>query len=121
MPGDEWQRFANLRLLYGFMFTHPGTQLLFMGGEFGQTSEWSLERGLDWDLLQYDYHKQAQTWVKDLNHFYATGSTALYEKQFEPEASSGWIIAIMKIAWFPTSEKERMKTTCCWWYAISRR
>lgn len=81
MPGDEWQRFANLRLLYGYMFTHPGTQLLFMGGEFGQTSEWSLENGLEWHLLQYDYHKGVQSWIKQLNQFYRS-SPALYEKQF---------------------------------------
>ena len=53
MPGDEWQRFANLRLMYGYMYTHPGTKLLFMGGEFGQTSEWSIERGLEWWLLEF--------------------------------------------------------------------
>jgi 1,4-alpha-glucan branching enzyme len=82
MPGDEWQRFANLRLLYGYMFTHPGTKLLFMGGEFGQTSEWSLEKGLAWDLLQYDFHKGVQAWLKDLNALYRD-STALYERQFE--------------------------------------
>jgi len=84
MPGDEWQRFANLRLLFGYMFTHPGTQLLFMGGEFAQTTEWSLEKGLDWSLLQYDYHRGMQEWIKKLNHYYKS-STALYEKQFAPE------------------------------------
>ena len=67
MPGDEWQRFANLRLLFGYMFTHPGTQLLFMGGEFAQTSEWSLEKGLDWSLLQYDFHQGMQKWIKKLS------------------------------------------------------
>jgi len=89
MPGDEWQKFANLRLLYGFMFTHPGTQLLFMGGEFGQTSEWSLEKGLEWDLLQYNYHKGVQQWYKGLNHFYQQ-SPALYEKQFDKDGFE-WI------------------------------
>lgn len=84
MPGDEWQRFANLRLLFGYMFTHPGTQLLFMGGEFGQSSEWSLERGLDWSLLQYDYHQGVQKWIKKLNQYYKD-TPALYEKQFSPE------------------------------------
>jgi 1,4-alpha-glucan branching enzyme len=84
MPGDEWQRFANLRTLFGYMFTHPGTRLLFMGGEFGQTSEWSLEKGLDWWLLQYDVHKGMKAWVKALNHYY-THQPALYEKQFAPE------------------------------------
>jgi len=89
MPGDEWQRFANLRLLFGYMYTHPGTQLLFMGGEFGQTSEWNIERGLEWGLLQYDYHKGVQAWVKKLNHFYKNSPT-LYRKQFEPEGFE-WI------------------------------
>ncbi len=89
MPGDEWQRFANLRLMFGYMFTHPGTQLLFMGGEFAQTSEWDLEKGLDWWLLQYDYHQGVQNWMKKLNAYYKH-SKALYEKQFEPEGFE-WI------------------------------
>ena len=89
MPGDEWQRFANLRLLYGYMYTHPGTQLLFMGGEYGQTSEWSLENGLEWGLLEHDYHKGVQSWVKELNHYYRK-TTALYEKQFDQDGFE-WI------------------------------
>lgn len=84
MPGDEWQRFANLRLMYGYMYTHPGTKLLFMGGEFGQTTEWSIERGLEWWLLEFGVHKGVQAWVRDLNKFYAD-HPALYEKQFHPE------------------------------------
>ena len=89
MPGDEWQRFANLRLLYSFMYTHPGTKLLFQGGEFGQTSEWNFQTSLDWHLLQYDVHKGAQTLVKDLNAFYKK-EKALFEKQFSPEGFE-WI------------------------------
>jgi 1,4-alpha-glucan branching enzyme len=89
MPGDEWQRFANLRLLFGYMFTHPGTKLLFMGGEFGQTAEWNIERGLDWWLLQHHFHKGIQEWVKALNRVYK-GEKALFEKQFEP-AGFEWI------------------------------
>lgn len=89
MPGDEWQRFANLRLLFGYMFTHPGTKLMFMGGEFGQTSEWNFEQSLDWHLLQYDGHAGIQQFVKDLNHLYKN-SPALYEKQFSPEGFQ-WI------------------------------
>ncbi|MDF4204667.1 1,4-alpha-glucan branching protein GlgB [Maribacter sp. SA7] len=89
MPGDEWQRFANLRLLFGYMFTHPGTKLMFMGGEFGQTAEWNFEQSLDWHLLQYDGHKGIQDFVKDLNHLYKS-APALYEKQFSPEGFQ-WI------------------------------
>ncbi len=89
MPGDEWQQFANLRLLFGYMFTHPGTKLMFMGGEFGQTSEWNFQQSLDWHLLQYEVHAGIQQFVKDLNHLYK-GSPALYEKQFSPEGFQ-WI------------------------------
>ena len=89
MPGDEWQRFANLRLLFGYMFTHPGTKLMFMGGEFGQTAEWNFEQSLDWHLLQYEGHQGIQNFVKDLNHLYKN-APALYEKQFSPEGFQ-WI------------------------------
>ncbi|PHI21043.1 1,4-alpha-glucan branching enzyme [Lewinellaceae bacterium SD302] len=89
MPGDEWQRFANMRALYGYMFTHPGTNLLFMGDEFGQTTEWSIDRGIDWKLTKYSPHKGLQAWVKALNKFYRN-STALYEKQFDQKGFE-WI------------------------------
>lgn len=89
MPGNEWEKFANLRLMFGWMFTHPGTQLMFMGSEFGQYTEWNHNKGLDWEVLEYDTHKQMQTWVKDLNHFY-TSTPALYEKQFLEEGYE-WI------------------------------
>ncbi len=89
MPGDEWARFAGLRAMFGYMWTHPGSQLLFMGGEFGQTSEWSIERGLEWWLLKYAYHTGVQQWVRDLNHFYKN-SKALYEKQFDHDGFE-WI------------------------------
>lgn len=89
MPGDEWQRFANLRLLYGYMYTHPGTNLIFMGGEFGQSSEWNFQKSLDWHLLQYDFHSGIQHLVKDLNQLYRE-CPALYEKQFSPEGFQ-WI------------------------------
>ncbi len=82
MPGDEWQKFANLRLLYSYMYTHPGAKLLFMGNEFGQTTEWNYKSELDWPLLQYDGHKMLQQCVKDLNHLYSA-EPALYEKQFD--------------------------------------
>jgi 1,4-alpha-glucan branching enzyme len=82
MPGDEWQKFANLRLLYTYMFTHPGTKLLFMGAEIGQSAEWNHDRSLDWHLLQYDYHKGVQQLVKELNQLYRT-ENALSRYQFE--------------------------------------
>ena len=89
MPGDEWQKFANLRLLYGYMFMHPGTKLLFMGSEFAQSSEWNFEGSLDWDLLQYPFHEGVKKLITDLNHLYKT-EPALYEKQFSPEGFE-WI------------------------------
>jgi 1,4-alpha-glucan branching enzyme len=88
-PGDEWQRFANLRLLYGLMFTHPGTKLLFMGGEFGQYDEWNFAGSLDWNLLQFLPHKGMQNYVKQLNHLYRE-TPALYEKAFSNEGFE-WI------------------------------
>jgi 1,4-alpha-glucan branching enzyme len=89
MPGDEWQKFANLRLLYGYMFTHPGTKLLFMGSEFGQSGEWDFQNSLDWHLLQYDFHKGIKLTITALNKLYKT-EPALHEKQFSPEGFE-WI------------------------------
>ena len=89
MPGDEWQKFANLRLLYGYMFTHPGTKLLFMGSEFGQSDEWNFEKSLDWHLLQYDYHSGIKKLITDLNQLYKS-RPALFEKQFTGEGFE-WI------------------------------
>ncbi|PWB23657.1 1,4-alpha-glucan branching protein GlgB [Flavobacterium sp. HTF] len=89
MPGDEWQKFANLRLLYGYMFTHPGAKLLFMGSEFGQSDEWNFEKSLDWHLLQYDYHSGIKKVITDLNQLYKS-QPALYEKQFSSEGFE-WI------------------------------
>ncbi|WJS93784.1 1,4-alpha-glucan branching protein GlgB [Flavobacterium johnsoniae] len=89
MPGDEWQRFANLRLLYGYMFTHPGTKLLFQGAEFGQTGEWNFEQSLDWHLLQYNFHSGIKRLITDLNQLYKS-QPALYEKQFSGEGFE-WI------------------------------
>ena len=81
MPGDEWQKFANLRLLYTYMFTHPGAKLLFMGDEFGQTSEWNYKSEIQWDLLQHLSHSGMKHCVQQLNALYR-GQPALYEKQF---------------------------------------
>jgi len=82
MPGDEWQRFANLRLLYFWMFVHPGAKLLFMGCEFAQTSEWNHDSSLDWHLLQYEPHQRMLNYVKSLNKIYKS-EPALYQKSFE--------------------------------------
>ncbi|HRI25655.1 MAG TPA: 1,4-alpha-glucan branching protein GlgB [Ferruginibacter sp.] len=84
MPGDEWQKFANLRLLYTYMYTHPGAKLLFMGNEFAQTSEWNYKTELDWPLLQFDCHKLMQECVKDLNLLYQE-CPALHKLQFDPK------------------------------------
>jgi 1,4-alpha-glucan branching enzyme len=84
MPGDEWQKFANLRALFGHQWTHPGTHLLFMGGEIGQTTEWSHDQGVQWQLLQHNVHKGVQEWVKALNEVYRT-RPALWRKAFSPE------------------------------------
>ncbi|MFT3823451.1 MAG: 1,4-alpha-glucan branching protein GlgB [Chitinophagaceae bacterium] len=89
MPGDEWQKFANLRALYTYMFTHPGGKLLFMGNEFGATTEWNYKTELPWHLLQYDAHRLLKDCVRDLN-FLLRGEPALYEKQFSPEGFE-WI------------------------------
>jgi 1,4-alpha-glucan branching enzyme len=89
MPGDEWQKFANLRLLYGYMFTHPGSKLLFMGSEFGQSDEWNFEGSLDWHLLQFGFHEGIKKTITDLNALYKT-QPALHEKQFSPEGFE-WI------------------------------
>ncbi|MFF0864630.1 1,4-alpha-glucan branching protein GlgB [Nonomuraea sp. NPDC003560] len=91
MPGDEWQRFAQLRALLAFMWAHPGKQLLFMGGEFGQGSEWSEERGLDWWVLEFDGHKGVQRLVRDLNRLYKE-TPALWEQDARPEGFR-WIDA----------------------------
>ena len=89
MPGDEWQRFANLRLLYSYMFTHPGTKLLFQGAEFGQSSEWNFQESLQWYLLQYEVHKGVQNLIRDLNTLYKN-EPALSQKQFQSEGFE-WI------------------------------
>jgi 1,4-alpha-glucan branching enzyme len=81
MPGDDWQKFANLRTLYTYMFTHPGGKLLFMGNEFGATEEWNYKSELQWGLLQFDSHRLLKDCVRDLNKL-LRGEPALYENQF---------------------------------------
>ena len=82
MPGDDWQKFANLRLLLGFQYAMPGKKLLFMGGEFGQGAEWNWDQSLDWHLLDIDYHQGVHRFVKDLNRLYAS-RPALHEVDFD--------------------------------------
>jgi 1,4-alpha-glucan branching enzyme len=82
MPGDLWQRFANLRLLYSYQWTHPGKKLLFMGGEFGQWNEWNHDHELQWDLLQWDTHQGVQKMMADLNGLYRR-EKAFHQVDFE--------------------------------------
>ena len=83
MPGDDWQKFANLRTLFGYMYAQPGKKLLFMGGEFGQWREWAHDGSLDWDLLEHPLHAGLQRWMEDLNRLYRS-EPALHELDCDP-------------------------------------
>jgi 1,4-alpha-glucan branching enzyme len=89
MPGDDWQKFANLRLLLGYMWTHPGKKLLFMGGEIGARREWSHDGAIDWQLLDQAPHAEVQTWMGDLNALYRA-QPALHQRDFDPSGFA-WI------------------------------
>ena len=89
MPGDDWQKFANLRVYYGFMYGHPGKKLLFMGGEFGQVREWNHDASLDWHLLENGPHQRLQRLVRDLNRLYRA-LPALHQVDCDP-AGFEWI------------------------------
>jgi 1,4-alpha-glucan branching enzyme len=89
MPGDMWKQCANLRALYGLMYAFPGKKLLFMGGEFGQWTEWNFEKELDWVLLEFERHRGIRQWVRDLNALYVR-EPALHELDFSPEGFE-WI------------------------------
>ena len=91
MPGDDWQQFANLRLLYGYMLAHPGKKLLFMGGEFGQRREWEHDESLDWHLLEFPLHAGLQRWVRDLNHLLSQRAGPARAAISRPRVSSGSI------------------------------
>jgi 1,4-alpha-glucan branching enzyme len=91
MPGDRWQKFANLRAYLAFMWTHPGKKLLFMGGEFGQEAEWNHNQSLDWHLLDDSMHRGVQSLVRDLNRLYRE-IPALHEKDCEPQGFE-WVDA----------------------------
>jgi 1,4-alpha-glucan branching enzyme len=84
MPGDEWQQFANLRLLLAYMYAQPGKKLLFMGGELAQWREWNHDESLDWHLLHYPPHAEMHRWVQALNRLYRR-EAALYERDFDPD------------------------------------
>jgi 1,4-alpha-glucan branching enzyme len=105
MPGDDWQKFANLRALYAYMWARPGKKMIFMGGEFGQWGEWNHDHSLEWHLLQYDPHRQLQAFVRELNRLYRA-EPALWEGDAEPagfhfidaDNADDNVIAFMRIA-----------------------
>jgi len=116
MPGDLWQKFANLRLLLGYMYAQPGKKLLFMGGEFGQWEEWDHDTGLDWDLLQFPTHAGVKKWVSDLNRLYRADS-ALHEGEFDHGCfewidcgdSEGSVLTLLRKA----SSSDRVMVVAC--------
>jgi 1,4-alpha-glucan branching enzyme len=116
MPGDDWQKFANLRLLLGLMISFPGKKLLFQGGDFGQWDEWSHEKSIDWHLLQYPPHEGLQRWMSDLLHLYR-GEKALHEIDFQYEGfewidfqdSASSVIVFERIA---ADRKNRIVVAC---------
>jgi 1,4-alpha-glucan branching enzyme len=116
MSGDEWRKFANLRLLFGYMFTQPGKKLLFMGAEFGQWAEWNHDSSLDWHVLGFPFHQGLQRWVRDLNAFYRT-EPALYECDFSPSGWR-WIDAddsddsVLTYLRYPSSQKDPVMAAC---------
>ena len=120
MPGDDWQQFANLRLLLGYMWAHPGKKLLFMGGEFGQRREWNHDDALDWWLLANDAHGGLQRWVDDLNRLYRS-EPALYETRFRRRRLrvDRWQRCRGQRAQLPAQGDAT--AVPCWWSATSRR
>jgi len=116
MPGDDWQKFANLRILYGFMISHPGKKLLFMGGEFGQWEEWNHDKSLDWSNLDNEPNQKLQRWVKELNYFYKT-EPALYEREFNADGfewlgSHDWEKSILSFIRRGKSKEEDVLVVC---------
>jgi 1,4-alpha-glucan branching enzyme len=108
MPGDQWQRFANLRAYFGFMWGHPGKKLLFMGGEFAQQREWNHDQSLDWHLLDDRFHRGVQSLMRDLNMIYRS-VPALHERDTEASGFQ-WLVADdaenSVIAWARRGENE---------------
>ena len=116
MPGDEWQRFANLRLLFGYMYAQPGKKLLFMGDEFGQVREWAHDTSLEWHVLQYPVHLVVQRWVEQLNRVYRE-QPALHELDNDSTGFE-WIdcndsgASIVSLLRKGKSERERIVIVC---------
>jgi len=115
MPGDDWQRFANLRLLYAMMWAYPGKKLLFMGGEFGQSAEWDHDRSLDWPLLEMGpYHRGLQRLVADLNRLYRA-EPSLHQQDCEPDGFA-WMDcsdAVQSVVAFARFARDRGRLTIC--------
>jgi len=116
MPGEYWEKFANLRLLFGYMLAHPGKNLLFMGGEFGQFIEWNYKQELDWSLLEYEKHKKMSDYVKELNKFYLE-EKALWLLDHKPEGFE-WVEAddkdksIISFLRFPYNQENHLLVIC---------
>lgn len=116
MSGDEWQRYANLRLLYGYMYGHPGKKLLFMGAEIAQWKEWNHDESIEWHVLQFPFHQAIQNWVRDLNHLYKS-EPALYECDFSTEGfewvdSNNWEESIISFIRKGKSTDELIMAVC---------
>jgi len=116
MQGDRWQQFANLRLLYGYMYGHPGKKMLFMGNDFGQTEEWSHEKVLEWGLICQPLHKGLQRWMRDLNMAYKR-EHALYDldfstRGFEWANAKDWENSIISFIRSSTDGSEKILTVC---------
>jgi 1,4-alpha-glucan branching enzyme len=119
MPGDYWQKFANMRLFFGYKYGHPGKKLLFMGQEFGQWDEWNHDTQLDWKLLEFDAHRQLLGWVRDLNRFYRS-EPAMYEDDFSWEGSSGSSTKMRSAAFSFSSALQETRRTGSFSSVISR-
>ncbi len=116
MPGNEWEKFANLRALFGYMYAQSGKKLLFMGGEFGQWNEWSHDTSLDWHLTQYETHAGLQRWLTDLNRVYRA-ELALHELDFNPDGfewidCSDWQNSIISLLRKPATSDDLIMVVC---------
>jgi 1,4-alpha-glucan branching enzyme len=116
MSGDEWQKYANMRLLFGYMYGHPGKKLLFMGDELAQWKEWNHDESLEWHTLEYPMHRGVQRWVRDINHLYRT-ERSLYELDFRNEGFEwidfhNWEQSIISFIRKSKGEDELMLVVC---------